>query len=125
MGRATADSLQLQPVGQGVGAVNRTGDSWRLCAAPPKNPEKPSASAFACARRWGLAAAALAAAVLVARGVIGLTLLAMDLNAAVLNGHVPPILLAVEPWFLVGGATFALTVRAHHAEASRSEATRP
>lgn len=66
-------------------------------------------------RRWLLAAAALAAAVLVLRGVVGLTLLVRDFEGAVLNGHVPPILLAIEPWFVLGGLTFGLMAREQYA----------
>lgn len=62
-------------------------------------------------RRWGRTAAAVAAAVLALRGVVGLTLLTMELEAAVLHGDTPPALLAIEPWFVVGGLAFGLLAR--------------
>lgn len=62
-------------------------------------------------RRWGRTAATVAAAVLALRGVVGLTLLTMEFEATVLDGQMPPVLLAIEPWFLVGGVSFGLMAR--------------
>lgn len=70
-------------------------------------------------RRWLLAAATLAAAVLLLRGVVGMALLAMEFEEAVLNRQAPPILLAIEPWFVLGGLTFGLMAREQHADERR------
>lgn len=70
-------------------------------------------------RRWGLAAAALASALLVVRGLLGLTVLVMGFDGDVFNGSVPAILVAVEPWFVIGGVAFGLMVREQYADELR------
>lgn len=62
-------------------------------------------------RRLLLGATVLAAGALLLRGVLGIALLAIDLGAGVLDGQTPPILLAIEPWFVLGGLTFGLMAR--------------
>lgn len=62
-------------------------------------------------RRWALAAAVLAGVVLLLRGVVGVALLAIDPTDGVLDDQTPPILLAIEPWFVLGGLAYGLMAR--------------
>lgn len=63
------------------------------------------------ARRILLAAARVAAVLLLLRGVLGLALLAVEqLNGA--GGSTPAVLIAIEPWFVVGGIAFGGLARA-------------
>jgi amino acid transporter len=65
-------------------------------------------------RRWLLAAAVVASAVLLLRGLVGTALLAIGSGGGVLDGQTPPILLAIEPWFVLGGLAYGLMVREQH-----------
>jgi hypothetical protein len=58
-------------------------------------------------RRWLLAAAIAASAVLLLRGMLGLTLLAVSALQGSSDGQTPAILVAVEPWFVLGGLAYA------------------
>lgn len=57
-------------------------------------------------RRWLLVAAVLAGLALLLRGVLGLTLLALDVLGGGLDRQVPALLLAIEPWFVIGGVAY-------------------
>ena len=63
-------------------------------------------------RRWLLAAAVVAGFVLLLRGVLGLILLALDVLGDSLDRHVPALLLAIEPWFVLGGVAYLIMVAA-------------
>jgi cytochrome b subunit of formate dehydrogenase len=64
-------------------------------------------------RRCLLIATAAACVVLLVRGLLGLTLLAASLVQGTLDERTPPILLAIEPWFVLGGLAYGgLTL--HH-----------
>ena len=54
-------------------------------------------------RRWLLAAAVLAGLALLLRGVLGVTLLVLDVLGGGLDRQIPALLLAIEPWFVIGG----------------------
>jgi hypothetical protein len=54
-----------------------------------------------------LVAAAVAGAVLLARGVLGVTLLVIDELGGAPGGRPPAVLLAIEPWFVLGGLAYA------------------
>lgn len=70
---------------------------------------------FGCAlRRWLVLAAAAACAILVVRGLLGVTLLGVAQLHGTLDPHTPTVLLAIEPWFVLGGLVYggmALTPR--------------
>lgn len=57
-------------------------------------------------RRWLLIAATAAAVTLLLRGVLGVALLAVSLLRGMFDDDTPAILLAIEPWFLVGGLVY-------------------
>ncbi|MGH3977683.1 MAG: hypothetical protein ACRDRZ_01585 [Pseudonocardiaceae bacterium] len=57
-------------------------------------------------RRWLLIAATAACAVLLLRGMLGLTLLGLDLLTGTFDEQTPAVLLAIEPWFVVGGLAY-------------------
>jgi hypothetical protein len=57
-------------------------------------------------RRCLLVATAAASVVLLARGLVGLTLLAVSLLQGTLDQQTPLVLLAIEPWFLLGGLAY-------------------
>jgi hypothetical protein len=83
-----------------------------------------AALALALARAWGtrrlrgwmLTVAVLASSVLVIRGLVGMALLATDVGRGAFDTQIPPVLLAIEPWFLLGGVAFALMVRERRGE---------
>lgn len=70
--------------------------------------------AVALARHWGgprlrrllLAGAALACIALSVRGALGLVLLSVDLLRGTYDRATPPLLVAIEPWFVLGGIAF-------------------
>ncbi|CAA9406836.1 MAG: hypothetical protein AVDCRST_MAG75-2493 [uncultured Propionibacteriaceae bacterium] len=65
-------------------------------------------------RRWLTRAAVAAAVVLLLRGLLGLTLLAVSMLQDRFDPQTPAILLAIEPWFVLGGLVYwvmALTQR--------------
>ena len=65
-------------------------------------------------RRWLTGAATAAAVVLLLRGLLGLTLLAVSMMQDTLDPQTPTILLVIEPWFVLGGLLYgamALTQR--------------
>lgn len=68
-------------------------------------------------RRVLRAVARAASLLLLARGAIGVTLLAADLARGVMDS--PLILVAVEPWFVLGGVLFGMVA----ARATEREAT--
>lgn len=57
-------------------------------------------------RRWLVRAAAATAVVLLLRGAVGLTLLGVELPRGTINGRTPGILLAIEPWFVLGAVVY-------------------
>jgi len=57
-------------------------------------------------RRWLLIAGTLAAVALLLRGVLGVALLAVSVLRGTLDDEIPAILLAIEPWFLLGGFAY-------------------
>jgi len=56
--------------------------------------------------RWLLVAATVACVVLLLRGALGLTLLGASRLSGTFDGQVPLVLLAIEPWFVLGGLAF-------------------
>lgn len=58
-------------------------------------------------RRWLLAFTIAASVVLLLRGMLGLTLLAVSAMQGNFDRQTPAILLAVEPWFVLGGLAYA------------------
>lgn len=58
-------------------------------------------------RRWLLAAAIAASVVLLLRGLLGLMLLAVSALQGSFDVQTPAILVAVEPWFVLGGLAYA------------------
>ena len=58
-------------------------------------------------RRWLLIAVTAAGGALLLRGVLGLTLLVVDLLQGRVEEQIPPVLLAIEPWFVLGGLAYA------------------
>lgn len=56
--------------------------------------------------RWLLAAATVACIVLLLRGALGLTLLGGSVLSGTFDEQVPLVLLAIEPWFVLGGLAF-------------------
>lgn len=76
-------------------------------------------------RRWLLAAAILAGAVLLARGVIGTALLAVDQGGDLSGGQIPPILLAIEPWFILGGLAYAQMARTQRRAGGPADTSEP
>jgi hypothetical protein len=57
-------------------------------------------------RRCLLIATAAASVVLLVRGLLGLTLLGVSLLGGTFDERTPAILLAIEPWFLLGGLAY-------------------
>lgn len=57
-------------------------------------------------RRWLLIAAIAAAVALLLRGVLGVGLLAVSVLRGTFDDEIPAILLAIEPWFLLGGFAY-------------------
>lgn len=57
-------------------------------------------------RHWLVRAAAAAAVGLILRGAVGLTLLGVELLRGTFDGQTPAILLAIEPWFVLGGVAY-------------------
>ena len=57
-------------------------------------------------RRWLLIAATAACAVLLLRGMLGLTLLGVELLKGTFDEQTPAVILAIEPWFVVGGLAY-------------------
>ena len=64
-------------------------------------------------RSWLTRAAAAAAVVLLLRGLLGLTLLAVSMLRGRSDPQVPGVLLAVEPWFVMGGLAYGAVALAH------------
>jgi len=62
------------------------------------------------ARRWLLGAATAACSVLLLRGLLGLTLLGVGLLTGTFDQQTPAVLLAIEPWFVVGGIAYGALV---------------
>lgn len=56
--------------------------------------------------RWLLVAATVASVVLLLRGALGLTLLGAGVLSGTFDGQTPVVLLAIEPWFALGGLAF-------------------
>lgn len=75
--------------------------------------------AFVLATRWGgsqvrrllLMASAVASAVLLLRGALGLTLLGISVLDGAPDEQTPAVLLAIEPYFVLGGLAFGGMVR--------------
>jgi len=57
-------------------------------------------------RCWLLIAATAACPILLLRGMLGLTLLGVDLLTGMLDEQTPALLLAIEPWFVAGGLAY-------------------
>lgn len=57
-------------------------------------------------RGWLLIAATAAAVTLLLRGLLGVALLAVSLLRGTFDDETPVILLAIEPWFLLGGFAY-------------------
>lgn len=57
-------------------------------------------------RRWLLIAAVAACAILLLRGALGLTLLGVSLLDRTFDEQAPAVLLAIEPWFVLGGVAY-------------------
>ena len=79
-------------------------------------------------RRSLLIATAAASAVLLVRGFLGLTLLAVSLLQGTLDAQMPLVLVAIEPWFLVGGLTYGgltLSQRPSRARRRRDRSAAP
>jgi Protein of unknown function (DUF3995) len=57
-------------------------------------------------RRCLLIATAAASVVLLVRGLLGVTLLGVSLVGGTFDEQTPTILLAIEPWFLLGGLAY-------------------
>jgi hypothetical protein len=57
-------------------------------------------------RRWLICAAGAAAVVLLLRGFLGLTLLAVSVLRGTFDAQTPMILVAIEPWFVLGGLAY-------------------
>ncbi len=74
-----------------------------------------AAMAFVLANRWGgqrmhrwlMIASVAACAGLLLRGILGLTLLGVSLFRGTLDQETPALLLAIEPWFVLGGLAYA------------------
>lgn len=62
-------------------------------------------------RRWLLVAATVACVVLLLRGVLGVALLGVAALTGELDEQTPLVLLAIEPWFVLGGLAFGGLVR--------------
>lgn len=58
------------------------------------------------AHRWLLVAATVACVVLLLRGALGLTLLGGSALSGTFDKQAPLVLLAIEPWFVLGGLAF-------------------
>ncbi len=57
--------------------------------------------------RWLMIASVAACAGLLLRGILGLTLLGVSLLRGTLDQETPALLLAIEPWFVLGGLAYA------------------
>lgn len=57
-------------------------------------------------RRWLLIAAIVASIILLLRGALGLTLLVVSLLDGTFDDQAPVVLLAIEPWFVLGGVAY-------------------
>jgi len=57
--------------------------------------------------RWLMIASMAACAGLLLRGILGLTLLGVSLFRGTLDRETPALLLAIEPWFVLGGLAYA------------------
>lgn len=57
-----------------------------------------------------LLAGAVASALLLVRGAVGLTLLGVSVLRSTFDGQTPVLLLAIEPWFLIGGLAYGAMV---------------
>lgn len=57
-------------------------------------------------RRWLLIAAVTGCVLLLVRGALGLTLLALSRLDGSADEETPAVLIAIEPWFLLGGLAF-------------------
>ncbi len=62
-------------------------------------------------RRWLLSAASVACVLLLLRGALGLTLLGGSVLSGTFDEQAPLVLLAIEPWFVLGGLAFGGMVR--------------
>lgn len=71
-------------------------------------------------RRWLLVAAVVAGVALLLRGVLGVTLLALDVLGGGLDRQVPILLLAIEPWFVIGGCAYLGMAAAVHRRGLRA-----
>ena len=67
-------------------------------------------------RHWLLVAAGIAGVGLLLRGGLGLTLLGVGMLSGTSDGQVPLVLLAIEPWFVLGGLAFGGLVLSHRRE---------
>ncbi len=70
-------------------------------------------------RRWLLIAAAIGGAILLLRGMLGLALLGASVLGGTSDEQAPLVLLAIEPWFVLGGLAFggmALSQRKQRAD---------
>ncbi len=65
-------------------------------------------------RRWLLIAAAIAAVILLARGILGLILLGVSSFGSTFDDLPPAILLAIEPWFVIGGLAYGGMALSQH-----------
>lgn len=59
-------------------------------------------------RRWLLATAVLGCIALSVRGVLGLTLMSADLLRGTYDRATPALLVAIEPWFVLGGIAYGV-----------------
>jgi hypothetical protein len=75
-------------------------------------------------RRWLLSAAALGCIVLSVRGALGLVLLFADVVRGTHDPATPALLVAIEPWFVVGGIAYGGMAWAAHHEETTSSVTR-
>lgn len=57
-------------------------------------------------RRWLLVAAAIGGVILLLRGMLGLALLGARMFSGTSDEQTPLVLLAIEPWFVLGGLAF-------------------
>lgn len=66
-----------------------------------------------------LGASAVGSAVLLLRGVVGLALLGLGVLNGTLDRQTPALLLAIEPWFLIGGLAYGAMVLRHRRRSCR------
>ncbi len=75
-------------------------------------------------RRWLVFAATLAGIALLLRGGLGVIMLVADLASAALDNRTPPVLLIIEPYFVLGGL-LSLGMATHYRRRPPEETTSP